>query len=213
MTPAFTFGKVIPAMSLLATFSAKRRAIGRAMTCQGWTNKAKLGLLWDIAKEAQHRDGDVLEIGSAWGRSTVLLAHACSKTIWSIDPHVGGLIYQDRQEKQNSYQDLLNNLRRFNLQDQVRCLKATTQQVIDQQLMPQDQRLSMAFIDGLHTPEAVRVDWHFTQPRMTPGAIIVFDDYFEYTLPEYAAAIDELVAQHQGALRKDERANLAYVQL
>ncbi len=69
----------------------KYLAIRKALTCKGWMDNPKLGLLYDLARRSARIPGDILEIGSAWGRSTVLLCLASKKKVCSVDPHTGGL--------------------------------------------------------------------------------------------------------------------------
>ena len=64
-------------------------------------------------------DGDILEIGSAWGRSAVLLGYASSKHIWSIDPHTGGRAFIERGEVQNSFEIFKANLAKNELNERV----------------------------------------------------------------------------------------------
>ena len=52
----------------------------------------------------------------------------------------------------------------------------------------------MLFIDGLHTYEGVAGDINDWVPRVCPGGIVVFDDYFNQE-PEVGVrrAVDELL--------------------
>ena len=191
-------------------FGKKSAAIKKARTCEGWTSEDKLALLWDLAGKVEGVEGDILEIGSAWGRSTVLLGHASGKKIWSIDPHTGGLIYISKGQPQNSYDGFVGNLEKFGLRDRVEILKHTTQEVIDANLLPQDHAFAMAFIDGLHTADGVAVDFPFAFSRLSKGGVIIFDDYFEATVADYKEKIDELAAEAGLSLVKEPKVGLAY---
>jgi len=85
----------------------KEEAIEKALKCKGWTSRAKLSLLYDLAQQTEKINGDILEIGSAWGRSTVLLAFASTKIIWSIDPHTGGIAYIKRGKSKAPLMNLI----------------------------------------------------------------------------------------------------------
>lgn len=98
----------------------KKRAVSKALRCQGWASLQKLSLLHDLVAQTGALEGDILEIGSAWGRSTVLLGHASDKRIWSIDPHTGGRAFIERGENQNSFDIFKENLVRNKLDNRVK---------------------------------------------------------------------------------------------
>jgi len=188
----------------------KQSAIDQALSCRGWTNEPKLSLLFDLAKRTDCLDGDILEIGSAWGRSAVLFGLASEKPIWSIDPHTGGRACIETGQVQNSFDDFLKNIERHGIADRVHVLQNTTREVIEQNLVPQMLRFSFAFIDGLHTPEGVKTDFHFAYPRLVHAGVMIFDDYFEPTVRDYADAIDQLVHENAIDLVKDTRARMVW---
>lgn len=203
--PKRIFGK-------LRSYFCDRPAIRRALLCQGWTDKKKLSVLYDLAKRTGALDGDILEIGSAWGRSAVLLGRASTKTIWSIDPHTGGRAYIERGEMQDSFEIFKANLARNGLDGRVTILKHTTDEVIEKKLLPESVRFSMAFIDGLHTARGVEIDFGLAFERLVPGGVMVFDDYFQESIPDYTEMIDKLAAGHGLTLVKDNDSRLVYVE-
>lgn len=186
----------------------KRSAIKSALHCQGWTCEKKLSVLYDIAYRTNTLEGDILEIGSAWGRSAVLLGHASRKLIWSIDPHTGGRAYIERGEVQNSFEIFKANLARNGLDERVKILMYTTEEVIEKKLLPDSSRFSMIFIDGLHTARGVEIDFEMAFKRLVQGGVMVFDDYFEVSVPDYAEMIDALVIRYGLDLIKDEDSRL-----
>ena len=188
----------------------KKRAISEALRCQGWTSEQKLSVLYDLATQTDSLDGDILEIGSAWGRSTVLLGHASGKRIWSIDPHTGGRAFIERGEKQNSFDLFKENLTRNKLVNQVRILKHATVEVMEKGLLPDTQKFSLVFIDGLHTAEGVELDFKLAFERLVPGGVMAFDDYAEKSIPDYTERIDALVLRHKLTLDKDRLSGLVY---
>lgn len=193
----------------MVRFITRWLAIRKAMTCKGWTSRAKLLLLYDIAKRAGHVPGDILEIGSAWGRSTVLLCLASEKKVWSIDPHTGGLLHIKKGTDQGSYGEFMANLVRFGLAGRVGVMKATTQAAFDDGPAGENS-YSVVFIDGLHTADGVTTDFGRSYPRLADGGYMVFDDYFEETVKDYSAAIDGLVAGCGAELTKDMASRLVY---
>lgn len=194
----------------LREYLHKRPAIKCALHCQGWTGEKKLSALYDIAYRTSALEGDILEIGSAWGRSAVLLGLASKKLIWSIDPHTGGRAYIERGEVQNSFEIFKTNLAKNGLEERVKILKYTTDDVIEKKLLPDSLRFSMVFIDGLHTARGVEIDFGLALQRLVLNGIMAFDDYFEDSIPDYTEMIDTLVLRHGLALIKDEDTRLVY---
>ena len=188
----------------------KKRAITEALRCQGWTSLQKLSLLHDLAAQTDSLEGDILEIGSAWGRSTVLLGHASGKRIWSIDPHTGGRAYIERGDKQNSFYIFRENLTRNKLDNRVKILKHTTAEVLGKGLLSDTQKFSMVFIDGLHTAEGVELDFELAFERLVLDGIMAFDDYAEESIPDYTEMVDVLILRHKLALIKDAPSGLVY---
>jgi predicted O-methyltransferase YrrM len=180
------------------------------MTCKGWCDEGKLSLLFDLAAKTRGIAGDVLEIGSAWGRSTVVLCKASRKTVWSIDPHTGGIGVLRKGETQDSYAEFIANLRRCGVASHTRVLKHTTTEVVEQGIIPQAVRFSLVFIDGMHTAEAVRTDFSFACSRLTPGGVVVFDDYYEKSVSDYREAIDELIRDNSLTLIESRSVNLVH---
>jgi predicted O-methyltransferase YrrM len=191
-------------------FDGSSRAIGRSLACKGWTDERKLSVLFDLAKKAERLDGDILEIGSAWGRSTVLLGLSSHKTIWSIDPHTGGLASIKTGEPQNSYDEFIRNLAKNGILDRVRIVRNTTQNVVSKNLIPREVRFAFVFIDGLHTAEGVQVDFNYSYDRLATGAVMIFDDYYEPSVQDYSSMIDSLLKNKKITAIKDDEAKLIY---
>ena len=197
-------------LNRLRIFLHKKAAIKHALCCQGWTSIKKLSVLYDIALRTSVLEGDILEIGSAWGRSAVLLGYASSKNIWSIDPHTGGRAFIERGEVQNSFDIFKANLARNGFTSRVTILKFTTDEVIEKKLLPPPIRFSMVFIDGLHTARGVEIDFGLAFERLVPGGVIVFDDYAEDSIPDYTEMIDALMLRHGLTLIKDKDSGLVF---
>ena len=195
----------------LRAYLARTQAVRRAMICRGWTEKRKLNLLYRLARETESKEGDILEIGSAWGRSTVLLGHASHKRIWSIDPHTGGKAYVDRGELQDSYSAFLENLGANGLLERIRVLKHTTEEVVAGRMIPDGCMFSLVFIDGMHTPEAVELDFSMSYERVSAGGVVIFDDYFQESIADYSASIDKITGRAGARLVKNRRTGLVYL--
>lgn len=188
----------------------KQRAIEVALSCKGFTSETKLSSLFDLAVKTDCYDGDILEIGSAWGRSTVLLGFASRKLIWSIDPHTGGRAYIERGEDQNSFDEFVENLEKYRFSYRVRVLRNTTREVAEHALMPASAKFSLVFIDGLHSHEGVETDFKFSYSRLVSSGVMIFDDYYEPSVSDYAEMIDRLVRANSIDLIKDKKSRLVW---
>lgn len=144
--------------------------------------------------------GDIVEIGSWQGRSTCFLAQACKDTgvgvVHAIDH------FRGNPGKEQSYvvesPDLSDletkcraNIKRAGLSDRVRLHAADAESVVEV-VRQSATSVRLLFIDGEHTPDAVRRDIELYAPLLSPGGSIVFDDYAP-KFPSYARAIQEQV--------------------
>ncbi len=188
----------------------KNEILKAALACQGWGTEGQLSVMYDLVQKHAQVDGDILEIGSAWGRSAVMFGLSSPKKLWSIDPHSGGLRYILNNENQNSYDEFLGNLKKNGLIDKVGVVKATTKDARDQQLIPADVKFAFVYIDGLHTAEGVEIDIDFAWPRLTPGAVVAFDDYFVPGVVDMKEMIDAKVKAYGQKLILDDKVKLAY---
>ena len=176
-------------------------------TVPGWTGLHEGRLLYALAHHGPGR-GAIVEIGSAWGRSTICLARgskaAGREHVHAIDPHpdiVEPCLWPDAGWQKGLGRAahvtgsrlpwLRYNLQRFGVDDWVEPIVSTS--VSASGLPIGDVRL--LFVDGAHTYEAVKADIDAWLPRVVPGGVVVFDDYLE-SKPSWGVrqAVDELLA-------------------
>jgi hypothetical protein len=161
----------------------------------GWGTAPDSRLLFALAHHGPGR-GSIIEIGSAWGRSTVFLARGSKQAgrerVYAIDPHTGDPWFlqgvgapvshldapgyrQTERGAFSSFEGFRHTIRRFGVEDWVVPVVATsTDAVTTLDTGP----IRLLFIDGLHTYEGVKTDIAQWVPRVVPGGAIVFDDYF-----------------------------------
>ena len=92
----------------------------------------------------------------------------------------------------------------------VNILKTTTKGVMDSNLIPKESKFSLAFIDGLHTAEGVKIDFDFSYSHLEHRGVIVFDDYFEPSVPDYSQMIEHLIVEKSLNLVQNKDAKLVY---
>jgi MMP 1-O-methyltransferase len=187
----------------------------RFQPVRGWLAGIDAYLLYSAARNGPGQ-GAIVEIGSAWGRSTVFLAagsmRAKREKVIAIDPHtgddrflrgIGPAPFEKRLARRhvppltpasptfNSFEEFSANIRKFGLGEWVEPVVATS--------MVAARRfgrgaIRLLFIDGLHTYQGVASDISDWVPRVCRGGIVVFDDYFNEE-PEVGVrrAVDELL--------------------
>ena len=163
---------------------------------KGWCSVDMASCLWKFAQQ-NPKLGAIVEIGSAWGKSTIVLAqasyHVKGGKVYAVDPHTGGIGYLKKLgvEKIDSFPVFQENLKKFNVSEMVVPIVDTSERAAKQwnPSLP----IRMLYVDGLHTPEAVEIDINSWLPFVAPGGLIVFHDYFDPSIPLYKAKIDELL--------------------
>jgi cephalosporin hydroxylase len=135
--------------------------------------------------------GDVVEIGSWQGRSSIFLARAVKESkngdFYAID-HFGGNSGKEKfYEVDGSLiglkEKFQKNMSQFGLSDSVKILNMKSSSAAYQ---IKDKEIRFLFIDGDHTKSGVENDIALFFPLLQKGSIVVFDDYFE----EFAGLID-----------------------
>ena len=197
----------------------------------GWLNIGDARWLYALAHHGPG-SGAIVEIGSAWGRSTICLAAGAKRArrerVYAIDPHTGEPSFFANPDNVfiprrwdlplvsrllgarpipvagpdfSSYALFRENIRRFGVQDWVCPIVSASH---DAAQTFGREKIRLLFVDGLHTYEAVKADIDDWVPRVIPGGVIVFDDYFPLgDHPGVKQAVDELVGSGTvGALRR-----------
>jgi predicted O-methyltransferase YrrM len=164
----------------------------------GWLSAPDAHRLYSLAGWGPER-GAIVEIGSAWGRSTIFLARgsrrAWRERVYAVDPHTGDpdhLAATRQGTAFSTYAAFRRNLRRFGVRDWVTPILARSDEAAQGWA---GGPIRLLYVDGLHTLAAVRDDIAGWVPRVTPGGVVVFDDYFTRRAGVgVRQAVDELVA-------------------
>lgn len=119
-----------------------------------------------------------LEIGSAYGYSTVIMTHAYggAEHVVAVDPH----------RDLGSLDAMQANLEAYHVADQVTILQATSQEVLPFVKGP----FEFVFIDGDHSQAAVNWDLGWARANIVPGGVIAVHDYGENTCPDVKTVCD-----------------------
>lgn len=138
------------------------------------------------------KDRRVLEVGSAYGYSGLVMLTAGAEELWAVDPHV-------THDSLGAFQA---NVDAAGFTSKVRTIVGTSQQAaslryagpsIGAGASVPERYFGMVFIDGDHTREGVLHDVEWARRLVKPyGAVIACHDYDESTCPGVKQALDEL---------------------
>lgn len=124
----------------------------------------------------------VLEVGSAYGYSSIVMARAAEHVI-AVDPHGGYGSMPD------SLAQMRGNLAAYDLSDSVSIVVARSVPALHA-LYLASARFDLIFIDGDHREIAVRTDVELAARVLADGGALACHDYGEQTCPGVRAALD-----------------------
>lgn len=159
-----------------------------------------LGELNDVADVP----GDVLEIGSFKGKTTVFLSHAIEalnldKRLYTVDPYTN-----EASEVGCSDEDINSAYGTFHREtddlDNHEHVRAYSDEALSRF---EDTTFSLVFVDGDHTYDGVMADYRNYAPLLADGGIMVFDDYANPQWPGVGRAVKTIV--DEGDLSVDRR--------
>lgn len=150
-------------------------------------NGIDMGNLLKFAKETENLSGDILELGTYKGGTTVMLARFLKKIqskrkIFSCDAFVG-LPSDDKfsytKDAKGTFSDtnsdlVLKKFQKFNVEDKITLIEGLFENTLYQKLSKQ--KFSLVFVD-CDLYDSTKVSLEFVFPRLMKGGIIMFDDY------------------------------------
>ena len=169
----------------------------------GWLAEEAANYLRTAVAQVAGLEGDFLEIGSLFGRSSVTLGEPIKKLkgkLWCIDTWDMGVCTElakrlpaDASYKPTWKEDGTTPLDTFKANIAAAKLKVVVRPLIGtaaDYLPGWDKPLRFIFVDGNHAYEAVREDAQWRK-FLVKGGIIAFHDYTNYTIPSVKRAIDD----------------------
>lgn len=128
------------------------------------------------------QDESVVEVGSAYGYSTIVMAEVAQQ-VWSIDPHMGyGSVF-------NSLPLMRDNLKSYGVEDKVHVIYGDDAYGALAHFHALGNQYGLVFIDGDHREEAVRAD---VTLAMNMAKRVACHDYGEDTCPDVRKVLDSL---------------------
>jgi predicted O-methyltransferase YrrM len=148
---------------------------------EGHLRESEAKCLYALAKQCE---GNIVEIGSWKGKSTVCLALGSKvgkrAKVFAVDPHRG-----IRDDTRNVYKEesteavFRENVKKAGVEDIVVPLVMESKMAVKGWKDP----VSLLFIDGLHDYENVKQDFELWSPFLTEGGAVCFHD--AVYLPDY----------------------------
>lgn len=174
--------------------------LAEAETVEGFLSPNEMRFLALVAA-CPAAKGDVLEIGSFKGKSTVILAKASALAgdakIYAVDPLTApSATDPDLRGDESSLKDFKANVERLKVADRIEFHQTFSYKLAQIWTRP----LRFLWIDGDHTYKGTKLDFDGFAPHLTDGAIVAIHD----VLHEFDGGIrvfmeDILLSPHFGA--------------
>lgn len=170
-------------------------ALERMRPIMGWFTEPEAELLlttagtvlWELPPTCA-----VVEVGSYYGRSTVLLASAMldlrpGGRLIAIDPHDGVISLSGRPDQKGAptFEAFCRTLTAAGVRDAVEIVRERSTDVV------WDQPIGLLFVDGLHDYDSVRADFDHFDRWILPGGFVAFHDCSE-DFPGVVRLVDEV---------------------
>jgi len=160
-----------------------------ARSIKGFIDTTEGRRLYEIALAAS-RHGPCLEIGGFCGKSTVYLGTACKERqqiLFSIDHHQGSEEHQPGQsyfdpELYDPQLGCIDTFKKFRCTLHLAKLEETVVPIISRSDIAArywKTPLSLVFIDGGHSHEAVLTDYRVWSPHIIPDGYLLIHDIFK----------------------------------
>lgn len=154
----------------------------KELLVEGYLGDREGEALFNLAKYGSG-NGEIVEIGSWKGRSTIYLAkgskEAKREKITAIDTFKGSSEHQSILEGRSTYDDFLDNIKNWKVDDYIDILKTSSEEASNNWKKP----IRLLFIDGAHEYDMVKNDFLLWEPFLINNGIIAFHDVGSFDGP------------------------------
>jgi predicted O-methyltransferase YrrM len=136
--------------------------------------------------------GEILEIGSYKGKSTIILAKAAQiagmKKIYACDPLFQSSSTDPKDYPEDKLPEIFqSNLDKNGVKDFIRFYKVKSEELSRTWDLP----IKALWIDGDHTLEGASLDFHLFKKHLVPGAVVAYHD----VLHDFAGPMDVFIKE------------------
>jgi len=145
---------------------------------EGWLSNHEALLLYHLAQKIPV-SGDIVEIGSYKGKSTIALAEGMKHSskhavVWAIDPHEGVIKSDSGATHGATFTAFQKNIKLAQLESFVQPLLSTSKKAAKNWKNP----IRLLFLDGLHDFAHTHEDYQLWSGHVVKGGCIAFHDAF-----------------------------------
>lgn len=137
----------------------------------GWLSVTEGKFLENTVMQTEKLKGEIVEIGSFHGKSTIWLAQGKSK-VYAIDPHKGEV--EENLKYDPTYKEFVSNLKSASVHNKVVPIIKTSEYASKNW----NKKIKFLFIDGLHDEENARLDFELWSRYVINGGVIAIHDGF-----------------------------------
>lgn len=157
---------------------------------QGLVAPSELRVLYDLAGKGEG-EGEIVEIGSWRGLSTVILAKGLKMggrkgRVYAVDPHSSSDVHI-RCGIPSTEHEFRMNLERYGVSDVVTPMVMKSEEAAKGWNKP----IRLLFVDGDHSYEAVKKDIEYWYPHVITGGTVVFHDFYGSPAGTVKKAVEE----------------------
>ena len=168
---------------------------------EGFLSKKEMHFVF-LLGAVQSCQGEILEIGSFKGRSTILLSKAAAlaneNRVVAVDPLTSPSVTDpDLKGKASGWEDFQRNLKTAGVEKFVEFHRMTSFELAKQWEL--QRKIRMLWIDGDHTYRGAKMDFDLFRPFLADGAIVAMHDVLHGPGgPARVFAEDILLSPHFG---------------
>ncbi len=152
----------------------------------GWLEIQEGRFLEKATYVTESLKGEIVEIGSFCGKSTIYLAQSRS-SVYAVDPHKGNV--GDNQKYPSTRKQFLLNLKTAQVQDNVIPLIKTSTSAAQKWKKP----IRTLFIDGLHDEKNAEMDFVLWSKHLVDNGIIAIHDSFCHWCGSEKVAVNNII--------------------
>lgn len=173
------------------------RRLEEGVKCEAdWTERTGLspghpawGIIYHVALAVLHPNGEniIVETGTNWGSSTIVLAQAVR------DAGRGGRVHTIELDPRN-HEKAIRRVARAGLSDLVEFHLGASEQVLPA-LAKDLPSVRMAYLDGGHTLDTVMTEFTAIEPKLTHGALVLMDNTYPIAEENEPARVSEALKE------------------